>query len=136
MAFRTRTLKLGSGETIEMPNITHTVTRSTKVAQYLQFCNEEEFEPLSRISLFRILEVREASQQKSLQGLDNAAADGSNGFNTMEQICERLVHLGIDIQWSESVVKRLHKAKNTLKLIIRYIAKRMMVCVDHCTMFA
>ena len=86
------------------------------VAQYLQFRKEEEFGPLTRTTLFPILEVREASQRKSLQGFDNTAADGSNGFNTMEQICECLVHLGIDIQWSESVAKRLHKAKQYLKV--------------------
>ena len=31
----------------------------------------------------RILEVREASQQKSLSGLDNTEADGSAGFERL-----------------------------------------------------
>ena len=139
VAFGTRTLKLGSGtgETIEMPNIIRTVTRSTMVAQYLQFCQKEEFEPLGRTTLFRILEVREASQRKSLQGLDNTAADESNGFNTMEQICERLVHLGIDIQWSESIVKRLHKAKEYLKTDYKiHCQEDDSLCADHCSIFA
>ena len=35
---------------------------------------------LSRSPLFKILEVREASHRKSLQGLDNAAADGLAAF--------------------------------------------------------
>ena len=56
-----------------------TVTRSTMINQYLMFCKEEMVEPLSRATLFRILQVREASQQKSLCG-DNTAADGSGGF--------------------------------------------------------
>ena len=137
VAFGTRTLKLESGETIEMPNIIRTVTRSTMVAQCLQFCREEEFKPLSRTTLFRILEVREASQRKSLQGLDNTAADGSNGFNTMEQICERLAHRGTDIQWSQSVVKRLHKAKEYLKTDYKiHCQEDDSLCADHCTMFA
>ncbi len=137
VAFGTRRLKLESGETIEMPNIIRTVTKCTMVAQYLQFCKEEEFEPLSRTTLFRILEVREASQRKSLQGLDNTAADGSNGFNTMEQITERLVHLGMDIQWSQSVIKRLHKAKEYLKTDYKaHCQEDDSLCADHCTMFA
>ena len=59
-----------------MPNIIRKVTRATMIRQYLKFCEEEQYEPLSRASLFRVLEVREASQQKSLSGLDNTAADG------------------------------------------------------------
>ena len=66
VAFGTRKLTLSDGEKIEMPNIIRKVTRSTMINQYLQFCAEENFEPLSRATLFRILEVREASQQKSL----------------------------------------------------------------------
>ena len=58
---------------MEMPNVVRTVTRSTMLSQYTQFCQEENFQPLSRSTLFKILEVREASQRKSLQGLDTAA---------------------------------------------------------------
>ena len=137
VAFGTRRLKLESGETIEMPNIIRKVTKCTMVVQYLQFCKEEEFEPLSRSTLFRILEVREASQRKSLQGLDNTAADGSNGFNRMEQITEHLVHLGMDIQWSQSVIKRLHKAKEYIKTDYKaHCQEDDSSCADHCTMFA
>ncbi|KAK3751919.1 hypothetical protein QZH41_007935 [Actinostola sp. cb2023] len=75
VAFGMRKLKLESGEVIEMPNVIRIVTRSTMVNQYQQFCDENAFEPLSRSTLFRILEVREASERKSLQGLDNTAAD-------------------------------------------------------------
>ena len=69
VAIGTRKLRLNSSETITMPNIIRKVTRSTMVRQYLQFCEEEQFEPLSGATLFRLLEVREASQQKSLSGL-------------------------------------------------------------------
>ena len=49
-----------------MPNVIRTMTRSTMIMQYLQHCEEESFEPASRLTLCRILEVREALQQKSL----------------------------------------------------------------------
>ena len=64
VSFGTKLLKLDSGETIEMPNVVRTVTRSTLISQYIQFCQEEKCESLSRSSLFKILEVREASQRK------------------------------------------------------------------------
>jgi len=54
------------------------------IAQYLQLCQEEDFDPLSPATLYRILEVREASQRKALKGLDNVAADGMAAFETLE----------------------------------------------------
>ena len=71
VAFVTRKLRISSGEKITMLNFIRKVTRSTMVRQYLQFCEEEQFEALSHAILFRILKVREVSQQKSLSGLDN-----------------------------------------------------------------
>ena len=137
VAFGTRNLKLENGETIEMPNVVRTVTRSTMIAQYLEFCNEDGFEPLSRATLFRILEIREASQRKSLQGLDNTAADGSVAFMTMDNICGRLVHFGVDMEWSQSVTKRLQKAKQYLKTDYKvHCQESESPCADHCRAFA
>ena len=48
VSYGTKFLKLDSGETIEMPNVVCTVTPSTMISQYVQFCQEEKFEPLSR----------------------------------------------------------------------------------------
>ena len=64
---------------IEMPNVVMTVTRFTMIEQYIMYCKENCQEPLSRSALFEILEVREASQLKSLRGLDNTVADGAAG---------------------------------------------------------
>lgn len=90
VAFGTRQLKLDNGEKITMPNVIRTVTRSTMVNQYVQFCKEEQLQPLSRATLFRILAVREASQQKSLCGVDDTAAEGSSGFAKVSRIVEEL----------------------------------------------
>ena len=44
VSYGTKFLKLDSGKTIEMRNVVRTVTRSTMIGQYIQFCQEEEFE--------------------------------------------------------------------------------------------
>ena len=67
-------LKLQSGEQIMMSNVVRTVTRSTMIEQDFKHCSDDDFEPLGRSMLFQILKVRESSQRKSLQGLDNIAA--------------------------------------------------------------
>ena len=79
-----------------MPNVGRTVTRSTMIEQYLQYCKEQCHEPLSRSTLFKLLEVREASQRKSPQGVDNTAADGAAGFQTLETLVEALEKGGME----------------------------------------
>ena len=64
VAYGSRKLTLDTGEKISMPNVIRTVTRSTMVHQYQSFCEEECFTPLSRSTLFKILDVREASQRR------------------------------------------------------------------------
>ena len=65
------------------------------IEQYLEYCKEQCHEPLSRSTPFKILEVRKASQRKSLQGLDNMAADGTAGFQTIEKLGKK----GMEKQW-------------------------------------
>ena len=90
VAYGQRTLKLESGERLAMPNIIRTVTMSTMIAQYLAFCEDDGFQPLSHATMYRVLKVREASQRKSLQGLDNVSADAVEGFQKITRIVEEL----------------------------------------------
>ena len=110
VSFGTRKLKLDNGEQVTMPNVIRTVTRSTMIQQYLQFCEEEEIKPLSRATLFRILEIREASQQKSL-----AATDRPDGFEKIKQIVDDLDQIGREEGWSEDIKKSLQNDKQYLK---------------------
>ena len=56
--------------------------------------------------MFRILEVCEASQCKSLQGLDNVAADGVMGIQTIERIVKGLEQAGVDSIWADETRER------------------------------
>ena len=58
VAYGTRTLKLESGESLEIPNMVRTVISSHLVRMYLNFCVESNFEPLGRSTLFNIIKVR------------------------------------------------------------------------------
>ena len=111
VSYGSRILKLNSGKTMEMLDIVHTLTRLTMLSQYTQFCREENFQPLSHSMLFKILEVRETSQRKSLQGLDNTAADGSASFHTVEMIVDCLEKGGQTKEWCIDVKEKLRNAK-------------------------
>ena len=132
-----RKLKLDSGETITMPNVIRTVTRSTMIRQYLQFCEEDHMTPLSRSTLFRILEVREASQQTSLSGLDNTAAEGSAGFERVYKIVEELDQIGLDKRLSEDVERAFHDGKRYFKTEYRnHCQQSESLCPDHCRKYS
>lgn len=136
VAFGTRKLVLSSGEKIEMPNVIRKVTRSAMIKQYLQFCTEEKVEPLSRATLFRILEVREASQQKSLSGLDNTAADGSAAFERLHGIVDELDQIGLDRQEADKLRESLANAKKYFKTEYQNHCKDTeSQCADHCRKF-
>jgi len=94
IAFGTRTLTLDHGSQITISNMIRTGTSPTMIMQYLQYCKEESFEPVSSATLYRLLEVREAPQQKSLSGLDNTAAEGVSSFERASGIIEELNQAG------------------------------------------
>ena len=137
VAFGMRKVKMESGEVLEMPNVIRTVTRATMISQYESFCNEQSFVPLSKSSLFRILQVREASERKSLQGLDNVAADGSAAFLGIEKLTGDLVVVGVSNAWASEVRERLRKGKQYLKTDYKvHCNEADSPCADHCRRYA
>ena len=107
------------------------------IEQYLEYCKEQCFEPLSRSTLFKILEVRKASQRQRLQGLDNTAADGAGAFETLARVVEALEKGGIKKEWCQNVCQNLRDAKRYLKTDFRvHCLPRYSTCSDHCRTFA
>ena len=46
-----KNIKMESGETIDIPNVIRLMIPSRVVEQYDTFCKEQEFEPLSKLTL-------------------------------------------------------------------------------------
>ena len=138
VSYGTRVLKLQSGERLTMPNVIRTITKSTLISEYQRHCTETEFLPLSRATLFRIVDVREASQLKSLHGLDNTAADGSTAFDSIENILNSLQQaLSKKISWFEETRKSLRASKKYLKTDCRVHCKETeSPCPDQCRKYA
>jgi hypothetical protein len=103
VAFGCRSITLESGEELVMPNVVRTVAKCTIINQYLEYCEETSFQPISRSSTWSVLEVQEASQQKSLRGLDNTAADGADAFETLQRISDELEAVGATKDWCSQI---------------------------------
>ncbi|KAK3715349.1 hypothetical protein QZH41_010171, partial [Actinostola sp. cb2023] len=137
VAYGTRQLKLESGEKVIMPNVVRTVGRSTMIEQYLKQCGEEGFGSLGRSTLFRILKVREASQRKSLKGLDNIAASGADVFDTLHKITDDVEQMGARPEWCEDTHNKLKEGKRYLKTDYRAHSRDTnSPCPDHCRRYA
>lgn len=136
VAFGSRKIKLESGQELEMPNVVRTVARCTIIAQYLDFCKEDNFKPMSRATMWRVLDVQEAFQRKSLKGLDNTAADGAEGFQALSKILDELEEVGADKEWCSQVRKRLQEGKLYLKSTYRDHCQVESKCPGHCRAFA
>ena len=91
LPFGTKNIKMESRETIEIPNVIQLMIPSRVVEQYITFYKEQEFEPLSKRTLLRILSTScPASERKSLQGLDYYVADGGKAFDELLVVIEKL----------------------------------------------
>jgi hypothetical protein len=97
-----------------MPNIIRNVTRSTLIQQYFKHCEEEEVEPLIRATLFRVLEVREASEE-------NRYCNGGSRCNK---------------SWVENTLRKLNNAILYLRTDYSVHCKELSPCPNHCSNFA
>ena len=91
------------------------------IEQYSKHCSKDHFEPLSRSTLSRILQVREASQRKPLQGLDNIAAGGAEAFESVRKIVDDLKNCGASRTWCDEV-QNLKVESATSRQNIEFIA--------------
>ena len=57
---------------------------------------ETGFQSISKSTMWRVVEDQEATSRKSLQGLDNTAAKGVDGFKDFLQIIDELERLGAE----------------------------------------
>ena len=91
-----KNIKMESGETIDIPNVIRLMILSRVVEQYDTFCKEQEFEPLSKLTLLRILStLSQASERKCLQGLNYYVADGGKAFDELLVVIEKLELQGL-----------------------------------------
>lgn len=115
LPFGERTVTLTSRETIKVPNVIRTIIPERIVKQYLAYCDETEFKPLSRSTLLGILNVCPASMRKSLQGVDYISSSGAQAFDDLCEVAEMLGDAGQGMGWAKQQQTRLRESKRYLK---------------------
>ena len=115
LPFGERSITLSNKETIKIPNVIRMMIPERVVKQYLAYCEESGFKPLSRSTLLRILAVCPASTRKSLQGLDYISSAGAQAFEDLIDIVERLGDVGQGMGWTKNLQTHLRDRKRYLK---------------------
>ncbi|CAC5404688.1 unnamed protein product [Mytilus coruscus] len=110
-----RTLKLDSGEIINIPNVIRSLSSSSLISQYLQLCEEDNISPLGKSTLYKILSECAASVRKSVEGLDNYVMEGSRAFQTLEEIFMDENNLKTKLLEAKRYLKADFKNKSTLQ---------------------
>jgi hypothetical protein len=116
LPFGEKTLKLSTGAKVTVPNVVRTLIPEQVVQQYMTYCKESGFSPMSRSSLCRVLSVCSASVRKSLLGLDYFSADGAQAFDEIEAIALKLGdEYGKGHTWTKNLISKSKMAKRYLK---------------------
>ena len=115
LPFGEKMLKLSTGEVIKTPNVVRMVIPERITQQYFQFCAETQFTPMSKPTLLRVLHACSASVRKSLQGLDNFSAQGSNAFDDLFEIVDKIAEQSKTQAWAKETKQTLRSAKQYLR---------------------
>ena len=116
LPFGEKTLKLSSGSEIKVPNVVRSIIPEHIVLQYVSYCRDTGFTPMSRSTLCKVLKVCSASTRKSLQGLDYVSAAGAKAFKYLEEVIEKIGDdYGKGLTWAKQQKEKLQIAKRYLK---------------------
>lgn len=70
---------------------------------------------MSKRTLHRVLDECSASVRKSLQGLDNFSAQGTEAFDYLDKLVDKLVDCGKTEVWAREMKQKLRSSKQYLK---------------------
>ena len=115
LPFGEKVVSLSTKEVIKIPNVVRNMIPERIVQQYQAYSKEENFTPLSRSTLLRILQVCPASTRKSLQGIDYISSAGAQAFDNLESVAERLGDMDMGMSWAKEKKEHLKKCKRYLK---------------------
>ncbi|CAC5406365.1 unnamed protein product [Mytilus coruscus] len=120
LPFGMKTMKLTSGEIVNVPNLIRSLAPSSLVNQYIQFCDSENDGHLGRSTMYKILNDCAASVRTCVEGLDSYVAEGGKTFQDLEIIIEKL---SASSEKKKELKSKLLNGKRYIKSDFKIIAK-------------
>jgi hypothetical protein len=129
VAYGTTKVKFDSGLYQVIPHIVLTALKQHIIQQYGCYCQHQEYLPLSSSVLRTVLDCLNASQRKSLAGLDNVTAAALEAFDSFLEMIKLY-------STDKSLAQKIHKSKVYLKLGYSIHCDMDSHCKSHCIAFA
>ncbi|CAC5386464.1 unnamed protein product [Mytilus coruscus] len=133
LPFGMKTMKLTSGEIVNVPNLIRSLAPSSLVNQYIQFCDSENVGHLGRSTMYKILNDCAASVRRCVEGLDYYVAEGGKAFQDLETIIEKLC---ASSEKKKELKSKLLNGKRYIKSDFKVHIQKENAVPDHCQMFA
>ncbi|XP_052098399.1 uncharacterized protein LOC127733128 isoform X1 [Mytilus californianus] len=133
LPFGMKTMKLTSGEIVNVPNLISSLAPSSLVNQYIQFCDSENVGHLGRSTMYKILNDCAASVRKCVEGLDYYVAEGGKAFQDLEIIIGKL---SASSEKKKELKSKLLNGKRYIKSDFKVHIQKENAVPDHCQMFA
>ncbi|CAC5417479.1 unnamed protein product [Mytilus coruscus] len=133
LPFGMKTMKLTSGEIVNVPNLIRSLAPSSLVNQYIQFCDSENVGHLGRSTMYKILNDCAASVRRCVEGLDYYVAEGGKAFPDLETITEKLC---ASSEKKKELKSKLLNGKRYIKSDFKVHIQNENAVPDHCQMFA
>ncbi|VDI80543.1 Hypothetical predicted protein [Mytilus galloprovincialis] len=119
---------------MDAPNIIRCMGPAAIIQQYQAYCEENEITLLGSSTMFRILSECSATVRKSLEGLDYFVAEGSRGFQDLQDI---VLSEGYPETSNGTELNRLLlEAKRYMKTDYKVHVSGENEVADHCRKFA
>ncbi|CAF1530589.1 unnamed protein product [Adineta ricciae] len=128
-------LRFDKGEKILVPYVVRVMMKNHIFQLYHQHCIQTCFDrPLSRSTVYRLLDVCKMQQKKTMCGLDSFVVDGNNGFDMLETIVR---DLELNKNEEKNMLQLVSLSRNYLKFEYpQNVNDNNSNCATHCRLFA
>ncbi|CAC5375164.1 unnamed protein product [Mytilus coruscus] len=114
VGFGQTVLKLSTNEKLTIPKVVRNLIHATIIKSYQTYCLETEFSSFSKASLYIILKVCSAFNQKALRELDNTSAAGIGATDNLNKVVTKLEAYGLRHE-------NVNKLKEMLQLVNQFL---------------
>ena len=136
VAYGDKLLKINNDVSISIPfNIRLNIHKNI-IVDYHSMCKEENLNPLSQSTCYKILNECVASFSKCLQGLDVLLADGLEAFESIDALLDVMKMHKIDQQELNTLKSMIQSSKLYLQHRFKKKLDFFSECSDHCANLA
>ncbi|CAF4535520.1 unnamed protein product [Rotaria sp. Silwood2] len=135
VAHGTTFIQFDRGDEILIPHVVRTMMKNHILQLYQRHCIQTSCaQPLSRSTVFRLLDACKMRGKKTMSGLDSFSVDGNAGFDILQRLVKELQ---VNNTEEKNLLQLIKLSRNYLKFGYRQnVSQDDTDCATHCRLFA